>query len=748
MILKDYQEKAVMRLVDSSRILLKHKGKKLIFKSPTGSGKTIMMAEFLKRYVQLTESKEMTSFIWIAPRQLHIQSKDKLDKYFEDTNIIKCSYFEELEEKKISENEVLFFNWESIYRKDGFNVYIRENEQEFYLSKVLDNTREQGNKIILIIDESHYGTDTDNANKLKEVFDPELTIEVSATPAFIDPDEIVSVDIDDVKEEGMIKKSIILNEDIENSIVHGNIVTGLSNDADELVIEIAIKKREEIKLLFKKEKSNVNPLIVIQLPSNIRQEHEDLKNNIIKILKDKYGITTENGRLGIYLSNEHQNIETISANNDVTEVLLFKQGIALGWDCPRAQILALFREWHSEEFSVQTVGRIMRMPEPDKGHYYSEALNHAYVFTNLSNINLKDEIAKDMITIFTSKRIDDNYQDINLKSYYNIRQREKTRLSPLFIKQFIKIADETGLRSKLKLELKSLTTKIISDWIIDDIDKRNSINRDGGTVDLILDEMQMQLRFNHFIVDCLKPSYYPEDRSVGRVKEAIYKFFENALEMNYSYSQDEILKIVLSDQNIEHFKNAINITKDKYKEIVEIREKEIREIEWNIPQTIRFNEKYFREELKKCIVKPFFAIRDWNTELAFIDFLERKSQNLDWWFKNGDRDAVYFAIPYDFENDKYLFYVDFIIKMKDGRIGLFDTKSGQTLNDSKLKDKGAKMDSLMKYIEDNNKRGKKLFGGIVTNTDQRNYTGSWIYYTGKGKDIKSTDFKDWSVLEL
>jgi len=86
MILKDYQEKAVKKLIETSKDLLRHRGKKLIFKSPTGSGKTIIMAEYLKRYVQLTETREMTSFIWIAPRQLHIQSKDKLDKYFEDIN--------------------------------------------------------------------------------------------------------------------------------------------------------------------------------------------------------------------------------------------------------------------------------------------------------------------------------------------------------------------------------------------------------------------------------------------------------------------------------------------------------------------------------------------------------------------------------------------------------------------------------------------------------------------------------------
>ena len=56
-------------------------------------------------------------------------------------------------------------------------------------------------------------------------------------------------------------------------------------------------------------------------------------------------------------------------NENEVEVMILKQAIALGWDCPRAQILVLFRDWKSITFSIQTVGRIMRMPEIKKGHY-------------------------------------------------------------------------------------------------------------------------------------------------------------------------------------------------------------------------------------------------------------------------------------------------------------------------------------------------------------------------------------------
>jgi type III restriction enzyme len=50
--LKIYQEDAIADLLDKAKKLLSADGgKKLVFKAPTGSGKTIMMAEFLKQLV-------------------------------------------------------------------------------------------------------------------------------------------------------------------------------------------------------------------------------------------------------------------------------------------------------------------------------------------------------------------------------------------------------------------------------------------------------------------------------------------------------------------------------------------------------------------------------------------------------------------------------------------------------------------------------------------------------------------------
>ncbi len=738
--LKIYQQNAIDELLEKAKRLLGYPGsKKLVFKSPTGSGKTIMMAEFLKQLVDDNEVRQPLSFIWTAPRQLHIQSREKLEKYFEESRALKCSYFEDLDDRKIGENEILFFNWESINKAD--NVYIRDNEQDFNLSKVIERTKEEGREIVLIIDEAHHHATTDISRGLIEMIGPKLSIEVSATPV-LRGDLTVDVLLEDVKREGMIKKAVVLNDEFENFIRQGKIQTQkLSGGSEELVIDAAIKKRQELVEAYKKEGVNVNPLILIQLPDRRTSLEDRIRERVESILKNKYKISTEKGnnRLAIWLSGEHINKEDVERNDSEVKVLIFKQAIALGWDCPRAQILVLFREWHSQIFSIQTVGRIMRMPEPDKGHYRNEILNYGYVYTNLDNIEIQEDIAKSYITIYTSKRRVD-YKPINLTSYYSKRHREKTRLSPFFVEVFLEKAKEYNLKKRIDVKAKKIDLKIISDYKTEDLDALAGAKIVGDKA-IQISGFDLQKLLDFFVRNNLTP-FYPEERSVNRAKEAIYRFFEQELKMPIEDYWEEIVKIVLSDKNSQHFINVLDKAKTRYKEEVEKRESELVEVKnWNIPESLSFGEEYKKIDIKKSIMEPFYSDGRWKTETAFIDFLE-KSPNVEWWFKNGDRDATFFAVPYN-DGEEKPFYVDFIVKMKDGRIGLFDTKAGLTKQVA-----GPKIDGLHRYIQKENKKGKKLFGGIVANTDQREYRGRWVYFSKTSKEFLDSSFENWTDLIL
>ena len=113
-------------------------------------------------------------------------------------------------------------------------------------------------------------------------------------------------------------------------------------------------------------------------------------------------------------------------------------------------------------------------------------------------------------------------------------------------------------------------------------------------------------------------------------------------------------------------------------------------------------------------------------------------KEVEWWFKNGERDGTYFAVPYkDDQDEDQTFYVDFIVNFKDGRIGLFDTKSGWTAETA-----GRKSDGLQRYIKAQNKKVKKLFGGIVIPKSGSFYTYTDIPYK------YDKQLTDWKILEI
>lgn len=79
--------------------------------------------------------------------------------------------------------------------------------------------------------------------------------------------------------------------------------------------------------------------------------------------------------------NKKRNVSDVNKLDNKVEYLIIKQAIATGWDAPRAKILIKIRENMGEQFTVQTLGRIRRTPQPWIGHYNVDVLDNAYLYT-------------------------------------------------------------------------------------------------------------------------------------------------------------------------------------------------------------------------------------------------------------------------------------------------------------------------------------------------------------------------------
>ncbi|MBU4346094.1 MAG: DEAD/DEAH box helicase family protein [Candidatus Omnitrophica bacterium] len=730
--LRDYQKEAIKNLhAKVEKALMTPENKVVIFQAPTGSGKTLMVSEMLKKLVRDRKNDQTFSFVWVSVRMLHEQSKEKLEKYYEDDRLIQCSYFDDLEDRKIGENEILFINWHSINKKD-INIFVRENEQDNNLNSIIRNTKEEGREIIMIIDESHHTASSEKSRELIEVISPKVTLEVSATPHLTENVfEIERVSLSEVKDEEMIKSEISVNPEFSKKKIG-------DKSADELVIESALLKRKWLQLKLKEENTNINPLVLIQLPDK-REGMDDKKISVINILEEKFDITEKNEKLAIWLSEQHSDaLANIEKNDNKVEVLIFKQAIALGWDCPRASILVIFRESKSFTFTIQTIGRIMRMPELK---YYNEPeLNKGFVFTNLSNIEITEDYAKDYITIYEAKRDSKLYNDVSIPSIYLKRQRERTRLSGKFVNIFFEVAEEYGLDDKIDVKPSRIINPIMSDGRIVDVDKAGEIEH-KGTIDIELNEKELSDRFDRFIAQACSP-YAPVDSS-DRMKTAIYLYIKQKFKIDKYDPKAQM--IVLSKENYQVFINVINLAKERFRTDVIEKLSETREVQpvekWEVPPLISYNSNYKKKEKDKSIMKPFYAAHLSEPEEDFIELME-SSDKVKWWFRNSHGEIKYFAIPYkDKDGFERAFYIDFIVMMKDGRIGLFDTKSGFTAELAK-----ERAEALARYIkEQNKKREKKLWGGIVTFKDGScRYNDSESY----GGAISESQAPYWKILSF
>ena len=86
-----------------------------------------------------------------------------------------------------------------------------------------------------------------------------MTLAISATPTMKEHDDVVKVKIENVKDEGMIKKNIIPNEMFLKKSV------GLDNKLREgsnfYFLDEAIKQREKLLKIYKKKQLTIKPLI-------------------------------------------------------------------------------------------------------------------------------------------------------------------------------------------------------------------------------------------------------------------------------------------------------------------------------------------------------------------------------------------------------------------------------------------------------------------------------------------------------
>ena len=754
--LKPFQETAISQLKNEFLSLWKEPNfnMPLVLKSPTGSGKTIMLAQFLRDIVSDPRFEgNDTAFVWFSfSEDSYQQSKKKLFEYYGGASELDLIDLNDLSRGKLRKNDVFFINWQKIKgRTKESRKLRRENEQGLTFDNFINETHEDGRKIVVISDEEHIGSDTDLALEVVEgLIKPKITLRVSATPKYIptraDTAGYVEVNRDAVVEAGLIKEKIVFQteEDLEQKSLK-------KLDQDEMLLELAFNKRKELIELYKDVKADINPLILIQLPNDdqaTKETSDTTKQTIVLEYLKRKGVKDD--EIAVWLSKEKENLEDLEKSNSSVSFLLFKQAAATGWDCPRAGVLVMFREIKNPTFAIQTVGRILRMPFAT--HFSHPELNIGYLYTNYKRNEVLAEYAKSKTenrpAINGSYR-KKNVKPIKLESVFMTRA-DYNDLGDTFQITFKNVADKKLDTKKLNLKPK-ITNGLIVGVEIDDYDNfTKELFEEGGSHDEEMSRHDLERLYNLLCFKIIakqtdENKKFAPERSWGKLKTALNVYLMNKLKANRS----EVYKIIVNDLASPASELA-PIIGDALLSYRPVREKEVnkkaaraKRIERiDLPrEALFFTDLYEKLSVKKSAMEPFWiegGMFGGVNEKKFIEFLESsKNKNIVWWHKNGDSGSEHFSIPYynPDENREKLFYPDWIIQTKN-KVYIVDTKAGFT---AESKDTKYKAEALQAWLK--NKKG--FDGGIVVQDGPNGWK-----INRKAKYSYDQSLKGWEVLEL
>lgn len=659
--LKDFQIEAVNQLLDASSVGSK---KEILLTSPTGSGKTIILLSYIEEY--LLENKNAI-FVWLTPGagELEEQSQKKMQKYLPN---LESKNIQDILLNGFTARDTAFINWETITKKG--NNAIKDTERKNLFERVRE-AYNSGLNFIVIVDEEHLNK-TVKAEAIIEFIDPKYIVRVSATTKTNKEAEQIVISELDVINAGLITRALYINENVTNENV-------LSNE-HEYLLELAIEKRKQIKEEYMKKSIQVNPLIIIQFPN----KSNELINQIEKILETK-GYSYDRKNLSIWLSDRKENLENIENNESNQSVLIMKQAISTGWDCPRAKILVKLRDNMSDDFETQTIGRIRRMPQAI--HYENVILDNCYLYTfdEKYEQTIKQELgsnAKDTKVVFLKKE----FKNINLKKvviesdFDGFDDRETFNILYNYYMEKYKLTNDkksnrtileaNGYKFKSTIENYIVQGKFVK---LDDI-------QDGERVKIESE------------VNPAKNGYEYRD-SITRISSRIaIRYDRTKLMLERLFLKSKLFSKKFVDLSILDFYafviNNHTIIKHDFEEAVNQKARQmklklegLKVIEWNAPDMdyIKYEPKMKDTTIyEKSIYMnyPNSTIKS-KSERMFEYFCET-NHNVKWFYKNGESAESYFSIVYENAIGKrWHFYPDYIVGDENNKIWIIETKGGE-----------------------------------------------------------------------
>lgn len=722
----EFQEEVISHLIEKTTNFEDRRD--IIIKSPTGSGKTVILIAYIDRYLKFISSSK-TAFVWLTPGSgdLEQQSKNKME---EIAPHLRTQDIQEVLHNGFGIGSTTFINWEQVTKKN--NRSITENERKNLFEQIAISHR-NGVEFVIIIDEEH-SHNTARANDIINAFSSVSTVRVSATAKKNPRFDWYEIKEEEVIQSGLIKKALYINEglsfDSENREKGIDVIT-----ETEVLLQLADKKRKEILNEYKKLDLSIRPLVLIQFPSSSEELIVQVEEQL-----GKMGYTYGNKMVAKWMADASDkiNLDEIEKLDATPSFLLIKQAIATGWDSPRSHILIKLRENMDENFEIQTIGRIRRMPEAK--HYEVEALDCCYLYTfdekyKESIVNSMDS-SYEVTKLFLKKKCkafqlpkenrDLDYDTIGIADIY-------TTIYKYYINTYNLTEDKEVNRKYLETNGYEMNDKILGRFRQGRfVTYKDLMDIDKGTYK----EISYNVNTHVHGIDMM--------HSIDMIKRSVKMSHENVRAILLSLFSNQVRKKqkLLNLSKHEWYAFIINNAKkirDDFRDLVSGKTYQQSMLEIN-PKLTTFQipvEDFFKYDSTEKHIKEYLtnAYENYTNQMT-VDELSSASEQLfemycennkdvEWVYKNGDKGQQYLSIVYlDGFDNQWLFYPDYILKLKNGDVWIIETKGGEIKGVTKNIDQRSeiKFESFKEYATKN-----KLNWGFVRDKNKSLFLNNTRY---------------------
>lgn len=645
-------------------------------KAPTGAGKTIILIKYVDEFLKNTAGN--TAFVWLCPGKgnLEEQSKARMEEVtpYIDTRNLMYSMMAGFEP-----GSVTFINWELVTKRG--NTALKDSERSNLFEKIAE-AHKDGTEFVVIIDEEHLNN-TKKADDVINAFAAKNIIRVSATANKVPHQEYYEISEEDVIDAGLITKAIYVNEGVDDSKE--------IQDDYEYLLDLADEKRKAIAKAYEKEDVNVRPLVLIQFPMG--------QPETIKAVEEKLagmGYTYDNGMVNIWMSDEKIVSDDLTDLDGSPSFLLMKQAISTGWDCPRAKILVKLREGGSEDFQIQTIGRIRRMPEGK--HYGMNILDYCYIYTLdtqykiglLSSLDKAYQVRRlflrDEAKGFTLTK---EMRDLD---FDGLGERETLEKVYDYFKKSYKLGSDKNINrenleaggydfsheidNKILQGVFRITESLAQGSMDNRIKVKTTVNTHTHGIYLLhsVDEIKKVTGMqSQKVKNILR-------RMFSKGKKKKYKLIELENSDFYAFVINNVKQLKIDFKKVTSQMGGTQLS-------LKLEPKVTR---FCIPEM----EVYKFSEVKHRTLMRMNAYREYTNEFVTDKtrslperLFERYCENNDkveWVYKNGDTGQQYLSIVYmDGISKQWLFYPDYIVHLKDGTDWIIETKGGESSGHSK-----------------------------------------------------------------